>query len=85
MGLVCIIDGHHQEYLQRRWVLRCVSTGLTGLKLINQSPIGGDRFTDRIDQEALLDVLVKTEKDHARPTAAIQLQMKESWGWATND
>lgn len=42
---------------------------------------GGDRFGDRISQEALLDILVRTEKDHGRPTAAIQKQMKEAWGW----
>lgn len=43
--------------------------------------IGGDRFLERADQEALLDVLVKTEQDHARPTALVQEQMKRSWGW----
>ncbi len=43
---------------------------------------GGDRFTERIDQEALLDILVRTERDHGRPTAAVQKQMKEAWGWA---
>lgn len=42
-------------------------------------------MTDRIDQEALLDVLKRTEKDHARPTAAVQQQMKESWGWISDD
>lgn len=35
MGLVCIIDGHHQEYLQRRWALPYVSIELTELKLSN--------------------------------------------------
>ena len=43
--------------------------------------IGGDRFTSRHDQKALLDVLVRTERDHARPTALVQEQMKRSWGW----
>lgn len=43
--------------------------------------LGGDRFTSRSDQEALLDVLVRTERDHARPTATVQDQMKRSWGW----
>lgn len=42
-------------------------------------------MTDRIDQEALLDVLERTEKDHARPTAAVQQQMKESWRWISED
>lgn len=47
--------------------------------------ICGDRMTDRIDQEALLDLLRKTENDHARPTKAVQQQMKESWGWMSDD
>jgi len=38
-----------------------------------------------MDQEALLTVLIQTEKDHARPTAAIQHQMKEAWGWISED
>jgi hypothetical protein len=40
---------------------------------------------DRIDQEALLDLLRKTEEYHARPTKAVQQQMKESWGWMSDD
>jgi hypothetical protein len=46
---------------------------------------GGDRFNVRADQEALLDVLVKTEHDHARRTTAVQNQMKEAWGWMSED
>ena len=46
---------------------------------------GGDRFEDKADQEALLDVLVKTESDHARRTGAVQKQMKEAWGWICED
>ncbi|OWP06500.1 hypothetical protein B2J93_9273 [Marssonina coronariae] len=41
----------------------------------------GDRFDDRIDQESIIEVLVETERCHARPTAAIQKQMKDAWGW----
>ncbi|KAL7623548.1 hypothetical protein AAE478_007231 [Parahypoxylon ruwenzoriense] len=41
----------------------------------------GDQFGERADQEALLDLLRKTEADHARPTAAIQQQLKRAWGW----
>ncbi len=43
--------------------------------------ICGDRFEGRKEQEALLQVLVRTENDHARPTAAVQKQMREAWGW----
>ncbi|KAK0119490.1 hypothetical protein ONS95_010938 [Cadophora gregata] len=42
----------------------------------------GDRFRDRLEQEALLELLIETQKDHARPTAAIQMQMKSNWGWS---
>ena len=47
--------------------------------------IGGDRFDLRADQEALLDVLVRTENDHARRTTAVQNQMREAWGWMSED
>jgi hypothetical protein len=47
--------------------------------------VGGDRFDVRADQEALLDVLVKTENDHARRTTAVQNQLKEAWGWMPAD
>ncbi|KAI1494194.1 hypothetical protein F5X96DRAFT_618617 [Biscogniauxia mediterranea] len=41
----------------------------------------GDQFGERTDQEALADLLRRTEADHARPTAAIQQQLKKAWGW----
>ncbi|KAI5860836.1 hypothetical protein GGS23DRAFT_212361 [Durotheca rogersii] len=41
----------------------------------------GDHFSEPADQEALLDLLRRTEADHARPTAAIQQQLKKAWGW----
>ncbi|KAL1906886.1 hypothetical protein Sste5344_007330 [Sporothrix stenoceras] len=41
----------------------------------------GDRFHEREDQKALLDMLRRTEKDHARPTEAVQRQLMRSWGW----
>ncbi|KAK0609548.1 hypothetical protein B0T17DRAFT_594057 [Bombardia bombarda] len=41
----------------------------------------GDRFHDRRDQQGMLDILKKTEKDHARPTEAVQHQMMRDWGW----
>jgi hypothetical protein len=49
------------------------------------SYIGGDRMTDEIDQEALMDILVRTEKEHARPTKAVRQQMRESWGWPPDE
>ncbi len=44
--------------------------------------LGGDRFKERLEQEALLQLLIETQRDHARPTAAIQSQMKANWGWS---
>ncbi|KAK2602854.1 hypothetical protein N8I77_009359 [Diaporthe amygdali] len=41
----------------------------------------GDQFQDRRDQEACMDLLKRTEKDHARPTEAVQQQMMKSWDW----
>lgn len=41
----------------------------------------GDEFTKAADQDALIGLLRKTEDDHARPTAAIRLQLKHAWGW----
>jgi hypothetical protein len=43
--------------------------------------ICGHLFEDRSDQQAVLEVLIETERRHARPTAAIQKALKEDWGW----
>lgn len=40
---------------------------------------GGDRFTDRLEQEALLDILIKTEEIHALSTGKAQRELRESW------
>lgn len=45
----------------------------------------GDRFEDRKDQDALLEILTRTSRDHARPTEAVQKQMMKSWGWIADD
>ncbi|KAM4062700.1 fungal specific transcription factor [Hirsutella rhossiliensis] len=42
----------------------------------------GDRFDDHVERMALLDVLTKTEGDHAWPTGKIQGRLKNAWGWA---
>lgn len=44
----------------------------------------GDRFSDRGEQEALLNVLVVTEEDHAWPTFAAQMHLKRAWGWSVD-
>jgi len=43
--------------------------------------ICGDRFTQRLEQEALLNILDFTEKEHAWPTGTAVLTLKEAWGW----
>ncbi|KAI9053116.1 hypothetical protein LZ554_003383 [Drepanopeziza brunnea f. sp. 'monogermtubi'] len=40
----------------------------------------GDLFDDTLEQDAIIRVLVETEKVHARPTKAIQEQMHKAWG-----
>ncbi|KAH8883330.1 hypothetical protein GQ53DRAFT_846993 [Thozetella sp. PMI_491] len=41
----------------------------------------GDRFDDHAERLALLEVLNKTETEHAWPTAASQRNLRESWQW----
>ncbi|KAJ5688538.1 hypothetical protein N7462_002930 [Penicillium macrosclerotiorum] len=40
----------------------------------------GDRFTDRQEQEQLIQVLIRTTKLHGWPTHALQRQLWETWG-----
>lgn len=61
--------------LYNNWSPPAMFTASMGIALC------GDRMKDRKDQEALLHILVKTEKDHARPTKAVQDQMIEAWDW----
>ncbi|MCJ1251126.1 hypothetical protein MMC30_008357 [Trapelia coarctata] len=41
----------------------------------------GERFTERRVQEALFDILVRTDRDFAWPTQPAQNSLKEAWGW----
>jgi len=41
----------------------------------------GERFTERRVQEALFDILVRTDRDFAWPTQPAQSSLKEAWGW----
>lgn len=41
----------------------------------------GDRFTDPVEQQALLDVLIETQQNYAWPTGAMQMRLKRAWGW----
>ncbi|KAK3402465.1 hypothetical protein B0T20DRAFT_446 [Sordaria brevicollis] len=87
----------HQSSLAKRRaeaeIQRIVRT-LCGIGLGNQwTPPGmftacmaisafGASFTQRKDQEAMIDILRKTEKDHARPTKSVQEDMMKAWGWS---
>jgi hypothetical protein len=41
---------------------------------------GGDRFTDRQQQDLLVQVLVQTDAVHGWPTHALQRQLRDTWG-----
>ncbi|KAE8144964.1 hypothetical protein BDV25DRAFT_170903 [Aspergillus avenaceus] len=41
----------------------------------------GDRVTDRLTQEALLMILIRTEDLHALSTVKTQMELQEAWGW----
>ncbi|KAJ5404155.1 hypothetical protein N7509_004026 [Penicillium cosmopolitanum] len=73
--------------------VRSMVLRLCGMALSNQhSPPGlvtasvaigmcGDRFTDRLEQDALLGVLTKLKDEHAYPTTSMQELLKGAWGW----
>ena len=44
----------------------------------------GERFADHVTQVALLEILVRTEREFAWPTQAAQRSLKEAWGWETD-
>jgi hypothetical protein len=43
--------------------------------------LGGDRFTDRLEQELMFDLLTKVNENCGWPTIDLQKQLKSSWGW----
>ncbi|KAI9038307.1 uncharacterized protein KD926_010963 [Aspergillus affinis] len=43
--------------------------------------MGGDRVMKRVEQEALLGILVKLEEVHAFSSGTAQAQLREAWGW----
>ncbi|KAJ5444530.1 uncharacterized protein N7458_008402 [Penicillium daleae] len=45
----------------------------------------GDRFTEMVEQEMLIQVLSRTERLHGWPTHALQRQLKETWGTLESD
>ncbi|KJZ76880.1 hypothetical protein HIM_03757 [Hirsutella minnesotensis 3608] len=77
----------------RERLLRERLLSLCGTALSNESTIPamitaslgiatcGDRFRQDSERKALLDVLIKTEVDHAWPTGKIQSSLRRAWGW----
>lgn len=43
--------------------------------------IAGDKFTQRREQEAVLNILVTCDRKHAWMTGTVQENLKTSWGW----
>jgi len=39
----------------------------------------GDQFTNPVEQQSILDVLIYTDIKHAWPTREIQNRLKEAW------
>jgi hypothetical protein len=42
---------------------------------------GGDRVTDKIEQDALLEILIRTEEIHSLSTGKAQKELREAWDW----
>ena len=47
----------------------------------NSGNLVGDHFDKREDQQAMLEILEKTETDHLRPTEKTQQKLKIAWKW----
>ncbi|KAH8880564.1 hypothetical protein GQ53DRAFT_669561 [Thozetella sp. PMI_491] len=45
----------------------------------------GEYFQDRRDQTAMLEILRKAQKDHARPTEKVRRKLLRVWGWDPKD
>ncbi|GAP83247.2 putative arca-like protein [Rosellinia necatrix] len=65
--------------ISNQWTPPAMFTACIGIAMF------GDRFSDQGDQEALAELLRKTESAHARPTTAIRQQLMKAWGWTDPD
>lgn len=61
--------------VSNQWTPPAMFTASMGIAMF------GDRFEDKLDQDAMVDILKKTEADHARPTKTVQQQLMRVWGW----
>lgn len=58
-----------------------ISVGLTRKKKKIKTPAVGSYFGARQDQSAMLGILERTQKQHARPTEHVIQKMIGLWGW----
>jgi aldehyde:ferredoxin oxidoreductase len=47
--------------------------------------IAGDKFTDRKEQQAVLDILMTCDRKHAWGTEEVRRNLKASWGWDASE
>ena len=47
--------------------------------------IAGEKFTDRKEQEAVLDILNTCDIKPAWGTGTVRQNLKNAWGWAMTD
>ena len=59
-------------------IAMCKQTGGLGWIFLADDWVGGDRFADRSEQEALMEILVETDSKHAWPTSEVQLHLKQA-------
>lgn len=72
-------DAHKANQVLSSPTLWLLTQMLTLLRICLQA---GDKFTERHDQEALLQVLNTCDHQYAWPTGHAQENLKSAWGWA---
>lgn len=84
----CVTSGNYPEERVRELVREICGIGLGNQETAPSMFTAcmaiaafGDKFHERRDQEAMVEILIQTENDHARPTTKIQNQLKIAWGW----
>lgn len=85
--------GHRLAQATLSRELRAIVKRLCGIAVSNRrSPPGlitaalgiamcGERFDDRREQEALLEILFEIEREHAWPTESVVSELRTAWGW----
>ena len=47
--------------------------------------IAGEKFTNRKEQEAVLDILNTCDTKHAWGTGTVRENLKQAWGWTMSN